>query len=562
MSRTLFFALVVLVSRPVLVCAATPPIRMVAHGDVPPAALQRLETEARAACERAADWLGVELAPAPVVCHIYPTLEAKGLDTGYTLPAHSLPADGVVYAVAESGFEGELAREVASVVLWRALGVARLDVLTEGMATACAQSWYGRGAEYWAARLAAFDDAGELGWMFSNRDFHAESPLVRRALAGAFVSFLVEERGARGVLAMWSAGAPSADERARLESRWRTHLAALRRAHPAGRNRRSLTGFQRGFCFAHEGYRIRDGYLSAEADGALARLRDMGVNSVSLTPFSFLRSPGRPAPLPFSSGPGAENDESIVHAAACARRLGMTVVLKPHIWVRGGWPGEIAMAGEAEWTAFFASYTTWMRHYALLAEMHGMDVLCVGVEMSKATVGHEREWVRMVAQLRTVYSGAVTYAANWWEEYEEVSFWKDFDYVGIDCYYPLASDTSVTDARLAAAAGDVLDRIEALAARYGRQVLITEVGFASRRASWMAPHDEGNGRDDVDVRAQARCYDAFLGAVSGRTRIQGVYFWKWPSFLADGGPHHDGFTPNGKPAEAVVKRWFLGPLSR
>jgi hypothetical protein len=66
----------------------------------------------------------------------------------------------------------------------------------------------------------------------------------------------------------------------------------------------------------------------------------------------------------------------------------------------------------------------------------------------------------------------------------------------------------------------------------------------------------------VDLDAQARCYEAFLGELPGRRRIAGVYWWKWPSYLDDGGHGHAGFTPNGKPAEAVVKRWYLGPLSK
>jgi hypothetical protein len=185
----------------------------------------------------------------------------------------------------------------------------------------------------------------------------------------------------------------------------------------------------------------------------------------------------------------------------------------------------------------------------------------VGVELGKTTVGHEAEWTALVDRLRTVYRGHLTYAANWGGEFENVSFWRAFDYIGIDCYYPLDPNENASDEDLARGARLVLDRIDKIATKYGRPVIITEVGFPSSHAPWRSPHDDSS-RGAVDLSAQARCYNAFFGALAGRNRIAGVYCWKWPSTLEDGGPGDGGFTPNGKPAEAVIKRWYRGALSR
>ncbi|MGH7602165.1 MAG: hypothetical protein ACREOI_37850, partial [bacterium] len=38
--------------------------------------------------------------------------------------------------------------------------------------------------------------------------------------------------------------------------------------------------------------------------------------------------------------------------------------------------------------------------------------------------------------------------------------------------------------------------------------------------------------------------------------LAGIYWWKWPTMLEDGGPQDNQFTPNGKPAAEVVMKWY------
>jgi hypothetical protein len=268
-----------------------------------------------------------------------------------------------------------------------------------------------------------------------------------------------------------------------------------------------------------------------------------------------MRDPKRPAPLRFSEGAGEENDEGVVHAALTAHRMGMVVMLKPHIWIPGSWPGEIEMRDPGDWQTFFDEYFRWIRHYAVLAEINGIESLCVGVELSKAALTQAPRWRALINHVRKIYGGRILYAANWGEEFENLSFWDALDAVGIDCYYPLSDASTVSDDDLRRAAAGVLDRIEAVARRVGKPAIVTEIGFTSTRACWIDPYAT-RGDTDVDLEAQARCYDAYLSELRGRDRIVGVYWWKWPSSLDRGGPQDRGFTPRGKPAEAVIKKWY------
>jgi hypothetical protein len=199
-----------------------------------------------------------------------------------------------------------------------------------------------------------------------------------------------------------------------------------------------------------------------------------------------------------------------------------------------------------------------MRGHALLAEIHDFDMLCVGVELAQATIGHEQAWRQMIARLRSLYSGPMVYAANWGQEFENLKFWEALDAIGIDCYYPLSEKENPSDAELLSGAKRVVEKIRAVAEKFNKPVIVTEIGFTSSSQPWKNPHREDRNAA-VDLEAQRRCYEAvyqaFFNHKSSRW-LAGIYWWKWPSTLEEGGPEDKQFMPNGKPAEKVAARWY------
>jgi len=194
-------------------------------------------------------------------------------------------------------------------------------------------------------------------------------------------------------------------------------------------------------------------------------------------------APDTPAALlPRRHAGGAQSDTTMAHTIRRAHAFGMDVLLKPQISGEVGWPGSIDMPSGAAWNRFFDRYADWMLHYALTAERYDVEVLCIGTELVEVTRNHEEEWRRLIERVRAAYDGAVVYAANWGDEAERLSFGDALDAVGIDSYYPLTSDTSATDAALRAGAETVADRIQAVADRTGRPVLLTEMGFSNTEA--------------------------------------------------------------------------------
>jgi hypothetical protein len=157
-----------------------------------------------------------------------------------------------------------------------------------------------------------------------------------------------------------------------------------------------------------------------------------------------------------------------------------------------------------------------------------------------------------------VYGGALTYGAGWNEVYE-VPFWDALDFIGLSAYYPLVDGPSPDKAALARAWHPLLDRLEALSRRWRKTIVFTELGYRSADAAawkqWEVRRDA-----PVNLRLQADAYAAFFDAVWPQPWFGGVYWWKWLSFPDDGGPEDNDYTPRGKPAEDVLRRYYA-PVS-
>jgi hypothetical protein len=58
-----------------------------------------------------------------------------------------------------------------------------------------------------------------------------------------------------------------------------------------------------------------------------------------------------------------------------------------------------------------------------------------------------------------------------------------------------------------------------------------------------------------DLEEQRRAFSAFVKVWSEVSRLAGVFFWDW---YGAGGPTDTRYTPRGKPAAGVIRRWYRG----
>jgi hypothetical protein len=315
----------------------------------------------------------------------------------------------------------------------------------------------------------------------------------------------------------------------------------------------SRDGRMRGACFVAGG---------PVGESAFAPLLENNVEWISQTPFGY--APSLDAPRIELATRGriywGETDEGIAATTRLAKKFGIRTLLKPHVWIGGwdeaAWSGEIRMRTEADWSRWFDSYRAFLLHYAELAEKHKIEALAVGTELQGTTLAHEKEWRALIARVRRVYSGRLTYAANWNHEFEELPFWDALDFAGVQAYFPLTERPRASMPELLAGWRPHLEMLERVAQRIRRPIVFTEVGYkSSERASiqpWL-----WRTEDRVDLEEQARCYEAMFRSVWGKPWFRGTFIWKWfPLYDRTRSATDNNFTPQGKPAEEVLGRWY------
>lgn len=315
--------------------------------------------------------------------------------------------------------------------------------------------------------------------------------------------------------------------------------------------------FTRGVGYAHnyQGGGSR-GYGSATSRASQQELKELGVTALALTPFGYLSGPEATEIQMMDRRPGAENDTRIRQEVMWAREAGMSVLLKPHLWVQGGvYRGEIDPGTPARWLGWWESYRGFVLHYAALAQSLEVSMLCIGVELDQTTTRFAAEWRALVHAVREVFSGELVYAANW-DTVKRVPFWRELDAIGVQFYPPLKGDRRARTAALSTH----LRRLSALGSRTGRPVLLTEVGYRSGPGALAVPHRWPNSaRDRRDDAAQAEGYRLLFRQLRDHPRITGAYIWKW---YTDPERHEEGevgFSPRGKPAAAVLRGAFMLP---
>lgn len=339
----------------------------------------------------------------------------------------------------------------------------------------------------------------------------------------------------------------------------------------------------RGVNYAHL-HRGGLGYGSDASREELANLRELGVDWVALTPFGYQHSAGQDRVAGFDPDeplehfltsrsdrpverPGRDRtltDRHLADEVAAAHSLGLKVLVKPHIWShdfrRGDdWHGTIEQDNPQAHERWRRSYLRFMLHYARLARDTDADALCIGTELVSQTLNHPDDWRTLIARVREVYPGKVTYAAHWDREFSQIDFWDRLDAIGISAYFPLDAPDDATVPQLVNAWQPHKKLIEQVQQRFGKPVVFLEVGYRPATGAYRQPWITSGGATDPMI--QARAYEATFRAFADEPWWHGLFLWK--TFTHAGRPEHHGSGPGysfrNQPAESVVQQWFAMP---
>ncbi len=281
----------------------------------------------------------------------------------------------------------------------------------------------------------------------------------------------------------------------------------------------------KGVSLAHL-HRRGYGYGSEECRQELQRISALGANWVALNDFAYM--PSVNSPVVSFNRDRSMSEADVRQTIRDAHAAGLKVLVKPHIWSRefwnnSKWHGDIAMSSEADWDAWFEQYGAYVLHHARIAQEEKADGLCLGVEYA-GTVGQEARWRRLIAEVRKVYKGPLTYSAHW-AEYDKIAWWDAVDVIGIGAYFPLAEVDNPSEQAVRQGWARVYADLEALHRRTGRPICFLELGYTpatkAAREPWAYDVPEEN------TALQAMLYRVAVEEAAKRDFVIGVFVWKW-----------------------------------
>ena len=297
---------------------------------------------------------------------------------------------------------------------------------------------------------------------------------------------------------------------------------------------------------------VRGTWATPAAAESMRLMTGLGVNWTALA-YAALQGTAQSEEIPFGDAPTVTDDE-VRWAIREAKAHGLQVCLKPVVnCADGTWRAYIGffdweVPGEPGWTAWFQSYTAFILHAARLAEEEGAEMLCIGCEMVRAD-GQDARWRTLIAAVRQVYTGLVTYNCDKFQE-DHVTWWDAVDVITSSGYYPIGSWEAQ------------LDRIETVVTAAGKPFFFMEAGCPSRTGSPDRPNDWALPGEPSGAE-QLRYYEDMFTATGRREWMRGFMLWDWPTTLypAADAAENDDYCVFGKPAAEFLNREFGSRLA-
>jgi hypothetical protein len=286
----------------------------------------------------------------------------------------------------------------------------------------------------------------------------------------------------------------------------------------------------------------------------LNRLPDFGVEYVCFDPA--YRMDALTSNSIYWDGQYCCTDAQLVSYIQMAKAAGLKIILKPIIDVVGAWRGD---AAPTNWTSWFASWTTMVLNYASIAQAQGAEIFVFGTE--SVTAEHQTDlFAALIAAIRGVYSGTLTYAASRLHyRLADCPFETSLDMVGVAWYPPITDiPRFVTLAQLAAGWVQYTNAFNAWATETGKQIFLAEFGSipvqGCNQFPWETIQEYAIGQPN-DYPEQADFYQTALDSWASVPSLAGICLWGVNSYDVFGEVNKK-MNPFGHVAGEVLRmRW-------
>jgi len=288
------------------------------------------------------------------------------------------------------------------------------------------------------------------------------------------------------------------------------------------------------------------------------QVKNVSANYVALIPFGFIKDLKNPN-VYFDSERQwfGETEKGIRQYASQFKIQGINIMVKPQIWVwKGEFTGHIKMNSEQDWKTLEDSYEHYILTFANTAKAIGATIFCIGTELESFVVNRPLFWKQLIAKIRRIYKGKITYASNW-NEFSKVPFWELLDYVGVDAYFPLSKEQTPTIVELIKGWQQPKKNLYDLSSQLQISILFTEFGYRSVDYTAKQPWDVSRLENSTNYLAQLNSYKAIFDQFWKETWFAGGFVWKWfPDKSKIGKRHENRFTPQNKLAEEELQKQY------
>lgn len=254
-----------------------------------------------------------------------------------------------------------------------------------------------------------------------------------------------------------------------------------------------------------------------------------------------------------------ERTEGVNETIRKAREHHLKVMLKPQVWVRGNWIGDFHAGSDEKWKEWEESYRKYLMTYVEIAEQQQVELICIGTEVRMSMRERPEFWKSLIKEIRSVYSGQLTYSSNW-DEFKNVSIWDELDFIGISAYFPLTNTDTPTHGELMKKWKPKIRMLRRFSKKHNKPILFTEFGYLSMDGcagkTWILE----NARDQYNANpeAQANALHCLFDAFWKEPFWAGGFLWKWYPELREGRDefYQKDYTPQGKLAEQTITEWY------
>jgi len=287
-------------------------------------------------------------------------------------------------------------------------------------------------------------------------------------------------------------------------------------------------------------------------------VKKASANYVALMPFGFIKDLASPKVV-FNRNKQwfGETKNGVMQYGTIFNNENIKLMVKPQIWVwHGAFTGDILMTSDEDWKVLEDSYEAFILSYAKTATALKADVFCIGTELENFVMKRPTYWKKLIQKIRKIYSGKLTYAANW-DEFKRVPFWKDLDYIGIDAYFPLTDKQNPTVADFEAGWQPHKLQIIQKQQEFQKPILFTEFGYRSIDFTGKEPWNSDRITGNINLEAQKNGLQAIHNQFWKEDWFAGGFLWKWfHNHEKVGGTNNNRFTPQNKPAAKLIKQLY------